>query len=218
MCTIMTFRETLPAEKRSATASQQAVDRLMEYERKLSEPFTEKELQKIFSCGALSRHEEYELLTSDEKRLVAELGLTPQEPTRTESDSAPLLYVSKTKTAAEPADPPSVEERRRRLKAQVLKAPIFDGHPYGFASALWKNGIYVWLDNRSFGNSDKTGFYYVRYQLSMLAWGTTAYAHPVLIVQKNKLRSDQVEYMERKCRETLESAQRQQRREAEQLP
>ena len=42
MCTIMTFRETLPAEKRSVKASQQAVDRLMEYERKLSEPFHRK--------------------------------------------------------------------------------------------------------------------------------------------------------------------------------
>ena len=33
--------------------------------------------------------------------------------------------------------------------------------------------------------------------------GTTAYAPPVLVVQKSKLRSDQVEYMERKCMETL---------------
>ena len=31
---------------------------------------------------------------------------------------------------------------------------------------------------------------------------TTAYNHPVLIVQKSKLRPDQVEYMERKCEET----------------
>ena len=75
--------------------------------------------------------------------------------------------------------------------------------------------IYVWLDNCCFGNSRKKGFYYVRYQLSMLAWGSTAYAHPALIVQKNKLRPDQVEYMERKCRETIEAAkQEQKRREA----
>ena len=33
---------------------------------------------------------------------------------------------------------------------------------------------------------------------------TTAYAHPQLIVQKSKLRPDQIEYMERKCREPQE--------------
>ena len=129
MCTIMTFRETLPAEKRSREDSQKAVDRLMEYDRQLA-------------AGG--------------------------------GDSC--------------------------------KAPFFDDHPNGIGSLPPWGGeaaVYVWLDNCRFGNSKKKGFYYVRYQLSMLAWGTTAYAHPVLIVQKNKLRPDQVEYMERKCRETL---------------
>ena len=46
----------------------------------------------------------------------------------------------------------------------------------------------------------------MRYRLSMLSGMSTAYAHPALIVQKNKLRPDQVEYMERKCRETFEAA------------
>ena len=136
MCTIMFYRETLPAEKRSREDSQKAVDSLMEYDRQLS------------CCG----------------------------------DSG--------------------------------KAPLFEDQPNGICSAPWGRAgkVYVWLDNCTFGNSDKKGFYYVRYQLSMLAWGSTAYAHPALIVQKNKLRPDQVEYMERKCRETLEAAKLERKR------
>ena len=48
MCTILLQSETLPAEKRSRKDSQAEVDKLMEYDRKLSEPFTREELQKIF--------------------------------------------------------------------------------------------------------------------------------------------------------------------------
>lgn len=143
MCTIMFYRETLPAEKRSRKDSQEAVDRLMEYDRQRSARL---------SSGEDSR-----------------------------------------------------------------KAPLFEDQPGGICSAPWGRGgpVYVWLDNCCFGNSRKKGFYYVRYQLSMYAWGSTAYAHPALIVQKNKLRPDQVEYMERKCRETFEAAkQEQKRREA----
>ena len=40
MCTILVQSETLPAEKRSHKDSQAAVDKLMEYDRKLAEPFT----------------------------------------------------------------------------------------------------------------------------------------------------------------------------------
>ena len=62
-------------------------------------------------------------------------------------------------------------------------------------------GIYVWLDNWCFGDNPK-GFYYVRYRLTLKVPFTTVYDHPVLIVQKSKLRPDQVKFMERKCRET----------------
>ena len=99
----------------------------------------------------------------------------------------------------------------------TCEAPLFEDQPNGICSMPWGCGgpVYVWLDNCCFGNSRKKGFYYVRYQLSMYAWGSTAYAHPALIVQKNKLRPDQVEYMERKGRETIEAAkQEQKRREA----
>ena len=36
MCTIMIQRETLPAEKRSRKASQEAVDKLMAYDKELA--------------------------------------------------------------------------------------------------------------------------------------------------------------------------------------
>ena len=36
MCTVMFFRETLPAEKRSLEDSQKAADQLMEYDRQLA--------------------------------------------------------------------------------------------------------------------------------------------------------------------------------------
>ena len=205
MCTIMFYRETRPAEKRSRQDSQEAVDRLMDYDRRLSEPFTREELKEIFAgnewkfgnlqdiCG---------LLSEDEQRIVAELGLVP------ESQSGKELRLSRV------PDGQTQEDARRQLKAKLLGSPVFDGHSFGRFSSLFGGGgnIYVWLDNCCFGNSTKKGFYYVRYQLSMLAWGSTAYAHPALIVQKNKLRPDQVEYMERKCGETLDAARRERER------
>ena len=48
MCTIMLYPETLPAEKRSVEDSRRAVDRLMEYDRKLAEDFTVEELRRLF--------------------------------------------------------------------------------------------------------------------------------------------------------------------------
>ena len=88
-----------------------------------------------------------------------------------------------------------------------LEDGIFGGI---FSSRQTGSGkIYVWLDNMNLGNSDKKVFYYVRYYNLILdyIWGgvSTAYGHPALIVQKDKLRLDQIEYMERKCKETRES-------------
>lgn len=134
MCTIMTQRETLPAERRTRRASQKAVDKLMAYEQEL-----------------------------------------------------------KTDPGAE--------------------TPCFDDGIFGSVFSYRQRGtgkIYVWLDSMCFGNSNKKGFYYVRWYNSMLdchGFGccTTAYGHPALIVQKDKLRPDQIEYMERKCKETRET-------------
>ena len=61
-------------------------------------------------------------------------------------------------------------------------------------------GVYVWLDSHCYGNG-RRGFYYVRYHHPS-TWRTTAYDTPALIVKKSKQRPDQVEFMERNCRET----------------
>ena len=134
MCTIMTQRETLPAEKRSRRASQRAVDKLIAYDKEL-------------------------------------------------------------------ATNPNAE------------VPNFDDGIFGRIWGCSQRGtgkIYVWLDSMCFGNSSKKSFYYVRWYNSMLDCGlggfvSTAYGHPALIVQKDKLRLDQIEYMERKCKETQET-------------
>ena len=195
MCTVMFYRETLPAEKRSVRDSQKAVDRLMAYDRALSAPFGREELTKIFSeeyRWSNDRREYYDLLTDDERRIVDSLGLTPPS-----AETDPCCH----------PDPPVIAEtRRRHLKARLIGAPHFDG-----SSGMFSEGtgdIFVWLDGMSFGNSDKKGFYYIRWYNSLLDCHTggfvsTAYGHPALIVQKNKLRPDQIDYMERKCRETL---------------
>ena len=200
MSTIMLFRETLPAEKRSVEDSRRAVDRLMEYDRKLSEDFTVEELRKLFPADDRypgDAREDYSALTEAEKLAVAALGFVPPE---TPDDGLPR------------ADAASVADRRRYLKAAVIEKPVLDdGDSGGFFGGNWsfhgdRGRIYVWLDSMCFGNSDKTGFYYVRDQLSVCD-GTTAYAHPLLIVQKKKLRPDQIDYMERKRRETREIAE-----------
>lgn len=63
--------------------------------------------------------------------------------------------------------------------------------------------IFVWFDQACYGNGGK-GFYYVRFHSGR--WHSTAYDHPALIVKKSKLRPDQVAFMERKRRETVEEA------------
>ncbi len=196
MCTIMLYPETLPAEKRGVEDSRRAVDRLMEYDRKLSEDFTVEELRKLFPADDRRyARGDYSALTEAEKTAVAALGFTPPEAPA----DGPSLHNAE-----------SVARRRRQMKAAVLDQPVlaedgFDSGHWSFHGAPGR--IYVWLDSMCFGNSNKTGFYYVRDHLS-LCDGTTAYAHPVLIVQKNKLRPDQIDYMERKRRETREIAGR----------
>ena len=205
MCTMMFYPETLPAEKRSARASQEAVDRLMEYDRKLAEDFTVEELRKLFIADEPrpeTIRENYSVLTDTEKELLRSSGFAlPAAP----DDDLPL------------PDAEAAADRRRRMKADVLDKPVLDDGAFGgFSRAHWilsglfggGSRIYVWLDNMRFGNSKKTGFYYVRDQLSMYDNFSTAYAHPLLIVQKKKLRPDQIEYMERKCRETRAAAER----------
>ena len=209
MCTILLQSETLPAEKRSRQASQAEVDKLMEYDRKLSKPFTREELQKIFCRERLGNtsiskifssllsaelYADYLLLTDAEKEIVNDLGLTPPRTDTLPVDLQPDL---------------SNEDKRRKLKAELLASD--------HSLCFWKRGasghIYVWLDTGCYCESKKKGFYYVRYHNSILkhhGFGcySTAYAHPALVVQKSKLRPDQIEFMERLRQETIADTQK----------
>ena len=101
-------------------------------------------------------------------------------------------------------DPESRERRRRHLAELKARGISPEWHPSenAFQRAIEGDGnVYVWLDNWCFGNSPK-GFYYVRFILAMKDPFSTTYNNPVLIVQKRKLRPDQVDFMERKCEET----------------
>ena len=220
MCTILLESETLPAEKLSREDSQKAVDELIARDHGFDKPFTREELRKLFEKehddGLLKnwrlrqRLDDYQLLTEQEKQIVAELGLTPEIPSAKSDPENPLEQEDR-QIAVELGLIPSdedvdlpLEKKRRQMKADVLAAYFSRGDNSG--------EIYVWLDNMNYC-SEKKGFYYVRYHNSILECHrrgcySTAYAHPVLVVQKNKLRPDQVEYMERKCRETLEDSRR----------
>ena len=222
MCTILLESETLPAEKRSRKDSQKAVDELIARDHCFDEPFTKEELQKLFKKdhddGLLKNWrlrqqlDDYQLLTEQEKQIVAELGLTPETPNAKSDPNDPLeeevRWITEKKSMISSDDYANLPlaKKRRQMKADVLA-----DHSY-FSRGDNSGEIYVWLDNMNYA-PEKTGFYYVRYHNSLLAYYghgcySTAYAHPVLVVQKSKLRPDQVEYMERKCRETLEDSQR----------
>ena len=218
MCTIMIQRETLPAEKRSRKASQEAVDKLMAYDKLLSEPFTRNELHKLFFHGGWrGKEDQYSVLTDAEKQIVDAWKLKAQvstdEPEKVVGDeSAFKRATSLIPTIYKPLNygGSDISDYRRYLKASLNETPSFDGNMWGCRSNN-TGKIYVWLDNMCFGNSNKKGFYYVRWYNSVLdcyGWGggcSTAYGHPALIVQKDKLRPDQIEYMERKCKETRET-------------
>ena len=229
----MFYPETLPAEKRSVEDSRKAVDLLMEYDRKLSEGFSKRELWKLFLADDPDRpvwygsvRESYSALTDSEKRILDTLGFAPPEAS---DDDGPLLLKCRKPVEV------SIADRRRQMKAALIDTPdipaVTDFMPplaqepedasakrmrraqrTEMRSSWERNGkIYVWLDSMRYGNSDKKGFYYVRCHNSMYRVGSfgigvmSSYGAPVLIVQKNKLRPDQVEYMERKCRETRET-------------
>ena len=205
MCTILVQSETLPAEKRSCKDSQAAVDKLMEYDRKLAEPFTREELQEIFSQKWESSisiffkfsfqselYATYLLLNDEEKKIVEELELTPPKTDTLPIDLEPHL---------------SNEDKRRQLKADLLNSDYTPGCRNS------SGHIYVWLDTGCYCKSKKKGFYYVRYYNSIFFQCydntySTAYAHPVLVVKKNKLRPDQIEFMERLRQETIADAQK----------
>ena len=213
----MIQRETLPAEKRSRKASQEAVDKLIAYDKLLSEPFTRNELHKLFFHGSWrGKEDQYSVLTDAEKQIVDAWKLKAQvstdEPEKVFGDESVFKRTtSLIPTIYKPLNygGSDISDYRRYLKASLNETPSFDGNMWGCRSNN-TGKIYVWLDNMCFGDSNKKGFYYVRWYNSVLdcyGWGgfSTAYGHPALIVQKNKLRPDQIEYMERKCKETRET-------------
>ena len=220
MCTILLEPETLPSEKRSRKDSQKAVDELIARDHGFDEPFTREELRKLFekehddgllkSWRLRQQLNDYQLLTEQEKQIVAELGLTPETPNAEPAPEHPweqeARWITEKKSMISSDDYANLPlaKKRRQLKADVLA-----DHSY-FSRGDNSGEIYVWLDNMNYV-PEKTGFYYVRYHNSILEYHghgcySTTYAHPVLVVQKSKLRPDQVEYMERKCRETLEDS------------
>ena len=231
----MFYPETLPAEKRSVRDSRKAVELLMEYDRKLSGGFSKRELRKLFLADDHDRpvwhgnvRDNYLALTDSEKRVLGTLGFAPPEATDDGPDTKPdgiNITDQRRRMKAALIDPPDIpavvdfmpplarepEDASAKRMLRVLRTEI--------RSSWERNGkIYVWLDSMRFrdylgldGDSDKKGFYYVRCHNSINCVGPfgigvlTLYGHPVLIVQKNKLRPDQVEYLEHKCRETRET-------------
>jgi len=188
----------------SAREAQECVDRLMEYDRKLAEPFSRDELKQISEQTCLGRDDR--IFTDDEKQILKEFGWQEKKA----SPGRCMLFGD---DPSKPLDPYDLESKRRVQKMRSVKAPDFSDARRCFGlsfSSMWNSSgrIYVWLDNCNYCESKYKGFYYVRYQLSMLDGGTTAYAHPELVVEKKKLRPDQVEYMERKCQETLAAGER----------
>lgn len=159
----------------------------------LSEPFTREELMELFAptetCGSKA---DYDALTDPEKAIVAELGSVPPQ----KSDGAMHRGVF---ADLFPSVGASFPDRRRRMKASLVKCPFFGMEDTGC--------VYVWSDGTCADTS--SGFYYVRGRLNMFAaFGSTAYQCPALIVKKSKLRPDQVKYMEHKCRETRAAVER----------
>ena len=197
MSTILGYPEHLPAEKLSKADTQMMVDQLMEFDNLLSQPFTRDDLQKLFSkksCFSFSS-EDYSALTGSEKEILAELNIIPEITPEKNSLFSRSLEI---------AEELSPVDRHRQMKSRCVAVPQFEAYnnaiPNGgrwYTKSYDSGKICVWLDS----SSEHKGFYYVRWQKSMLAGFTTAYKHPVLIVQKSKLRPDQIEYMERKCEE-----------------
>ena len=111
--------------------------------------------------------DDYQLLTEQEKLIVAELGLTPETPDAGPSPEDPFEQEERqigVKFGLIPPDEDNnlpLEKKRRQMKADVLADYFSRGDNSG--------EIYVWLDNMNYG-PEKNGFYYVRYHNSILAY------------------------------------------------
>ena len=168
---------------------QKTVDQIMEYDRRLSEPFTAEELQKLFGPErVVIDTETYSVLTEAEKQLLAELDL---------DQGFPVVYDENcTRTAAE-CDAHQTNQLfvRREKKASFIDCPDFFTFHHGGNVNVFAEEIYS-------DNSEKEPVYRVR--LSSPVWWASPCPPPAITVQKNKLRPEQMKYMERKCLETEE--------------
>ena len=118
MCTIMTYPETLPAEKLSKADSQKMVDQLMDFDHLLSQPFARDDLQELFQkqesrFSFCSCKGEYSILTDAEKELLAKLDLVPEDK---EKDN--LLY-----SITAGIEKLSLADRRRKMKSRCVDTP-----------------------------------------------------------------------------------------------
>lgn len=138
---------------------QKTVDQIMEYDRRLSEPFTAEELQKLFGPErAVIDTEAYSVLTEAEKQLLAEL----------DPDQGFLVMYDEncTRTAAE-CDAHQTNQLfvRREKKASLIDRP-------GFFTITLQSGvnINVFADEIYPDNSEKEPVYRIRLSRPVL-WG-----------------------------------------------
>ena len=254
---------TIDAKKLSVAESREKIDEIMEYDRKLSEPFTEDELAELFkkvdtlaplgfvegmqaaealsekasqkqvddavedlkicaerrkeldsalteaeltklfqkhSWGSRRGWRDYELLTLEEQYFVDKSGWTPEKRTYENNSGASLV------------------EQRRKLKASIIKTP-------SFRSCLFHNLDKVKLLVMKHETTEKC-FYFMNFFSSESIWTSSqkiaklktampfvtddrtaalwleVFDH--ITVDKNKLRPEQVKYLEAKVQETLE--------------
>ena len=172
---------------------QKTVDQIMEYDRRLSEPFTAEELQKLFGPErAVIDTEAYSVLTEAEKQLLSELDLDKEFP---------VVHDDNCTRTATGCDTPPIDQLavRREKKASLIDSPDF------FTITLQSGvNINVFADEIYSDNSEKEPVYRIRLSSPLLWGGLTPCPPPAITVQKSKLRPEQIKYMERKCKETAD--------------
>ena len=129
---------------------------------------------KYFDCPR-DYYDNYELLTETEKEILDRLGLTPPPRKKEASGDENVFWKNISEAANDRAS------ARRHLKRDMVKRPEFLGH-YDFGAAF-ANGCYHINQKYDYGIG--------------IPWYRSD-----LIVKKSDLRSDQIEFMERKCEET----------------
>jgi hypothetical protein len=132
---------------------------------------------KYFDCPR-DYYDNYELLTETEKESLDRLGLTPPPRKKEASGDENVFWKNILEAANDSAS------ARRHLKRNIVKRPEF-------FNLSCEDDLDVAFDN---------GCYYINKKNACtigIPW-----FRPDLIVKKSDLRSDQIEFLERKCEET----------------